>query len=413
MEHQPQSIADRIAALKLNQVGQTPLSQNASKTGDTARRPPPPPPPPRPSLPERPNIPERALSANIPLAQEYAPVSNAGIGNLPEQGNAIATTGTLRPALPARTSTQSSRSPALPPRRESESPAIGARRPSDVPSGYELVRRDSNESASSVATAHSGLSRVSTATSDRMKAPAFDPNTLPALPPKRTEVEKAAAYKKYNDKTAIRRPLTTTQSSPSVPQRPLGPVPPLPSRTDERSPSLPPQRDVLPVTSPAPASPFTPLQRDTAQPPPKRSILTMGFGVGAKTTTNEAQPTPIARPVPAPPPRNGSTTPVNSNAQQPPPVPAASRPDLGALQASKPKMNGTPAALIPVSSGSCLICRDYSDPDSHAARFPRQSLPSNDIGWLAQQLTARFHSHTDKARAIFTWLHHNVAYGEF
>ena len=32
------------------------------------------------------------------------------------------------------------------------------------------------------------------------------------------------------------------------------------------------------------------------------------------------------------------------------------------------------------------------------------------MGWLAQQLTAPFSSLTDKARAIFTWLHHNVMY---
>jgi thiol-disulfide isomerase/thioredoxin len=62
------------------------------------------------------------------------------------------------------------------------------------------------------------------------------------------------------------------------------------------------------------------------------------------------------------------------------------------------------------TAGSCLHCRDFSGPDNHAARFPRQSLPSADVGWLANQLTAQFPSHTDKARAIFTWLHHNVAY---
>lgn len=62
------------------------------------------------------------------------------------------------------------------------------------------------------------------------------------------------------------------------------------------------------------------------------------------------------------------------------------------------------------SAGSCLHCRDFSGPDNHAARFPRESIPSTDIGWLAQQLCAPFGSPTDKARAIFTWLHHNIAY---
>lgn len=48
--------------------------------------------------------------------------------------------------------------------------------------------------------------------------------------------------------------------------------------------------------------------------------------------------------------------------------------------------------------------------DAHAARFPRQSIPSQDLGWLAHQLTAPFPSATDKARALFTWLHHNIDY---
>lgn len=60
------------------------------------------------------------------------------------------------------------------------------------------------------------------------------------------------------------------------------------------------------------------------------------------------------------------------------------------------------------SSASCLHCRDFSGPDTHATKFPHESVPS--IDWLASQLTAPFTSLTDKARAIFTWLHHNVSY---
>lgn len=69
-----------------------------------------------------------------------------------------------------------------------------------------------------------------------------------------------------------------------------------------------------------------------------------------------------------------------------------------------------PPLAIASRPTSCLHCRDFSGPDNHAARFPRQSIPSSDVGWLAQQLTSPFPSHTDKARAIFTWLHHNIAY---
>jgi transglutaminase-like putative cysteine protease len=85
----------------------------------------------------------------------------------------------------------------------------------------------------------------------------------------------------------------------------------------------------------------------------------------------------------------------------PPPIPLSSRPNLDAIMASKPK---------PGAVAGCLKCRDFSGPDNHAARFPRTQLPSSDVGWLAHQLCSPFPSPTDKARAIFTWLHHNVDY---
>lgn len=411
-EPQHQTIAERIAALKLNQVGRQPAPGYQQTTNGASGRRPPPPPPPRPSVPERPSINGRTLSSNIPPTHEYAPVSNAGVGNLPEGGQTNGMDVNPRPALPARTSTQSSQGPALPPRRQSDSPALPARGPSEPPttdsrrpSDYSFTRRDSNESTSSVATAQSGLSRTSTATADRMKAPAYDPAALPALPPKRTEEEKNAAFTKYNDRNSAKRSLKPTKSSPTIPQRPIGATPPLPSRPDTRTPSLPSQSDGVP--SPPPR------ERETAPPPSRRSALSMGFGNSANTFANEPPPLPNSRPGSVPQVHGEEHVPQVHGGEQPPPVPTASRPDLAALQASKPKLNGASAAPAPPvsgSSGSCLLCRDYSAPDSHAARFPRQSLPSNDIGWLAQQLTAPFPSPTDKARAIFTWLHHNVAY---
>lgn len=95
----------------------------------------------------------------------------------------------------------------------------------------------------------------------------------------------------------------------------------------------------------------------------------------------------------------------------PPVVPLSSRPDLSKLLASKPKLSN-PASIqsnqSPVTS-SCLLCRDFTAPDHHAVKFPRQSVPSLD--WLAVQLTSPFaESPTDQARCIFTWLHHNIAY---
>ena len=94
---------------------------------------------------------------------------------------------------------------------------------------------------------------------------------------------------------------------------------------------------------------------------------------------------------------------------QPPPVPLASRPDLSKIQATKPQLPSSNSWSAGPVAG-CLKCRDYSGPDAHAARYPRESLPTHDLGWLANELTAPFPSLTDKARVLFTWLHHNIQY---
>lgn len=53
----------------------------------------------------------------------------------------------------------------------------------------------------------------------------------------------------------------------------------------------------------------------------------------------------------------------------------------------------------------------FSRPDAVAAQYPNHSLPRNDpVGYLANVLCGPFPSATDKARAIFTWCHHNIAY---
>jgi hypothetical protein len=59
-------------------------------------------------------------------------------------------------------------------------------------------------------------------------------------------------------------------------------------------------------------------------------------------------------------------------------------------------------------SEECLYCRDFSEVDAHAAQFPRQEVES--VHQLAHDLTDPFPHVTDKARAIFTWLHHNITY---
>ncbi|KAI5368004.1 Putative transglutaminase, Thioredoxin domain, Thioredoxin-like superfamily [Septoria linicola] len=568
------SVAERIAALKLQNAGgsiplQQPQEPQKTSNGVNGRPRPPPPPPPKPSVPARPN---RAQTSSVPPANDGGPSPNRPVGNVPEAGRprVSATNGTnsvpSRPSSPARTLTQTSLAPALPARTPSgPSPALPPRRPSEAPSQpeYALSRRGSADSTSSVATARSSVSAIANATSYtsiggeryQIRAPDFDPSSLPALPPKRSREEKEAAEQKYNSARPMRRTASTPRAAqvqegttpPPMPVRQNIAQPPLPIRTGSVSneatapaevprparaqPPLPPIKVARP---PLPTRTATQARADVvpvsgrpqlaAPPKPRVSALSLGFG---NKETNAAVPVPVVKLETA------------AAIGMPPPIPASSKPDLAALQASKPRSNGvasgpapTPvtgaleitsyaqfshiisshrivvsdfwapwcgpcrnfapdyerlakehcrpsqiafikintddnkdiaqaykiecwptlimfqdgrevdkslganeywltnlvenlarkarinlsapvaasAAPLPAPANSCLHCRDFSGPDNHAARFPRQSIPSHDVGWLATQLTSPFPSHTDKARAIFTWLHHNVAY---
>ncbi|KAF8070480.1 hypothetical protein FPV67DRAFT_1022355 [Lyophyllum atratum] len=68
----------------------------------------------------------------------------------------------------------------------------------------------------------------------------------------------------------------------------------------------------------------------------------------------------------------------------------------------------TTAGGLYEEQSSCLECRDFSHVDAHAALFPRHTVTSLDN--LAYDLTEPFSYEIEKARAIFTWLHHNIAY---
>lgn len=89
---------------------------------------------------------------------------------------------------------------------------------------------------------------------------------------------------------------------------------------------------------------------------------------------------------------------------EPPPIPLASRPSAAQIESVAARKAAEQAA-------SCLTCRDFSAPDAVAGQYPRETLPRDDpIGFLARVLCDPFPSLTDKARAIFTWFHHNVDY---
>jgi hypothetical protein len=427
----PMSIKARISALNLEQVGATPGAPTPYTYEQVSHprkaRPPPPPPPSQ----------KRSVSTNNPPVQSNATTKDRSIGNEPagppllpkrptpensmelginggtDQTPAGGRSPNIQPTLPPRSASQTASQPGPPlPLRTSTqpSPALPPRRPSeDIGGGG---RRQSIESVSSIASRGSSVSGISTRTNlsgvsnsvtgqrqFEIKAPAYDPSKLPPLPPKRDKEEKKP----------IRSGLTQSKSTPAVPQRTVkAPLPPpMPARSPNPETKLvtedgEPARRTLPPPMP-PRRPTEPLpetesdnigclqsapQNPVPQTRPIRSALSF-----AMNKTTEIAPSMPSRPI----------------SETPPPVPISSRPNLAEIIKSKPILN--PSATPSFHDMSvCLICRDFSSVDAHAARFPRDSIPSHDLGWLAQQLTAPFPSHTDKARALFTWLHHNIAY---
>ena len=173
-----------------------------------------------------------------------------------------------------------------------------------------------------------------------------------------------------------------TKSSPNVTTRTVESPPTLPSRAPHH---------LLQTTVRKESAGAIPLER----PPvvPARSALLFGMNKAEGISTAAGG--------------DGSTLGAEASTGGPPPVPLSSKPDLSKLRLAKPKLAAqTQPSSLPVFS--CLCCRDFSAPDNHATKFPREGVPS--IGWLATQLVAPFSSPTDQARVIFAWLHHNIAY---
>lgn len=272
---------------------------------------------------------------------------------LPLRRTSTATVEERAPDLPRRVSAVivDEPSPRLPPRRPSgaTTPAV-ERRPS-----YHWQRRGSNESSMSAISMTSG---ISVGSKRRVLAPEYDAASVPPLP--------------------SRRPKDTPPMSPALPTRPSYPS------SDTHQVKSPSRRNLPQLPTRPPATIPSPTVPQMQPPPPSKSVPPL-----------PSRPQLPTRPT-APPS-------ARTNGISPPPIPITSRPNLAAISASKPKPNA-------ITTVNCLVCRDFSAPDAHAARYPRESIPTQDVHWLARELTAPFPSLTDKARAIFTWLHHNIAY---
>ncbi|KAL5048686.1 hypothetical protein BDW71DRAFT_205381 [Aspergillus fruticulosus] len=307
------------------------------------------PPPPVGQEPPAPNVPQRASTSN-------------GIATAPPDSRQQPK---KPPPLPARKSS-SQLAPSLPPRRPSAA-------------SIDSVESDVSRSTSASTGRSTGATRATTPGSV-VKAPPWGVGELPPLPPKRTNTSASTQPAVLPSRP---KPTTLGSSGRQPPPRPTLP----PRRSSGQSVSTVStessvqSRSVPPL--PRNKSP-TPLADETGgrtqgkrlpPPPPLGAALDKirGSGFGG---LNKRAPDPAAEP-----------------AGVPPPVPIGSRPDLSAIQATKPRVaasNGAPPAI----AAACLKCRDFSAPDAHAAR----------------ELTAPFISATDKARAIFTWLHHNIDY---
>ncbi|TPX15016.1 uncharacterized protein E0L32_004846 [Thyridium curvatum] len=387
-EPQFTTLAERIAALNKQKNFQSSAPSPAGK------RPPPPPPPanrsasqvsrqstdnpvrPTVALQKSPTVPAR------PSARDDPPP-------LPRRTTAPANENESSPPLPSR-----GLAPPLPSRRSSQqtSPSLPPRRPSSQQIG---VRRNSNSSViSHVSTiSNVSLNQSSSATSvgstdghnTRKLPPPLDQAKLPPLPPTRRELEAKAREAAASEQAvqAARAPLLPTRSSPAVPRVAEPARPSLPPRLPSR-PARSAAAAAEPQAEPGPRLPARKLPPRPASFAQPKSVLQLGF--------NNREKPPAAAELPAD--------------DAPPPVPVASRPSLAQINAA-----GTRSEPAISRENCCLICRDFSGPDNVAAQFPVASLPRQDpVGYLARVLCSSFQSPTDKARAIFTWCHHNIAY---
>lgn len=375
-----QSLQERIAALNLGQVGRGSgaLAHTTTIVPETE---------------QRPQVDQRSKSTTGGLTRGVSSISPQG------EPNGARRNGVLPPPTIVRTSQEAPRSakpnapPRLPPRTPSlqSSPSLSPRRPSAP-----LVRRDSSESIASTmsnistfsnlssGTARTSISRSPSTEYGRMMAPAFDPSNLPPLPPKRP-VRKVENGRIPPGKAETREPGVMAVVEPPASKVSIGP-PRLPARQDSFGVG---KALVQARPPPMPSRPGRSFGMDKARDQENANAVDGERSFPATTSTSTAT-TPYS--LPPPPITNGV----------PPPIPFASRPDLSSCQAKNLRPQNPPSVT------SCLLCRDFSGPDTHAAKFPRQSVPSLD--WLAPQLVAPFSSPTDRARAIFTWLHHNISY---
>ncbi|OJD18267.1 hypothetical protein AJ78_01706 [Emergomyces pasteurianus Ep9510] len=380
------TIQERIAALNQAHVGRAPATSSPLEIKPDL-------PGPRPSISDRYVVPpDERRAPSIPIRdQEILPPPSI------TRTGKKSPTPTIKPKKPP---------PPLPTRKLTGqlSPALPQRRPSDS-----NLRRNSGDSSLSTTSARSMTSSAGNGkspsirststerTAARRLAPAWGESTLPPLPPKRNgNTIGNQTLKSRPSLGTLDSSCKTSSSSISSLTRKL-PLRSKSSNANDVPPAVPLRKSPnIELDNP----PQLPERKLPPPAPSSKAFEKIKDSSFATLKSNSVNHKPVT---------NGHTHGEQTNGS-PPPVPLGSRPDLSKIQATKPRM---PSSLpLPSTSSTtvCMTCRDFSGPDSHVARFPRQSLPTQDLSWLANQLTAPFPSLTDKARAIFTWLHHNIDY---
>lgn len=352
---QPMTLQQRIASLNAAHIGRVP--------GE----------PPLTSLRPKPQVPDRRpivkqKSFNFPNESNVSTTAQPSLGNTPSGP----------PPLPSR-----KQPPPLPTRKNTQpSPAKAEDTSFQSSNGYNGPRLTTTRTTSD---------------ENRIKAPGWGEVELPPLPAK---IKPKSRTKSFTDKP---QPVNRSPSASSVASTLTN------ISNNSRQATAPP----LPVRKPSGGNlrvdgtrKVPPLpSNDALERAKKASFSSSSEHVEALTPS---PPLPTRRPSAVPSVNDlAQLTDVASINERPPPIPQASKPDLSSIQATKPTFDSHSHKVSSQPSG-CMVCRDFSAPDNHAALFPRQRVTS--LQQLAHQLTSPFPSDTDKARAIFTWLHLNIDY---
>jgi len=296
----------------------------------------------------RPPIPKRLSQTSNSDAISEEKSHQAPNGNLQKKAS---------PPMPPRKSSNVSES--IPPTTEHQAAMLPLRRPPPLPQRRSLGQNLPKAGVDNVDD-NRRESRLSNAVGERTA-----PNeTVPPLPARRA----------VPPPLPVRRQSRTTKPEPE----------PEPESTSEQDHSQP-QSEQEGTTNSRTLPPEPTKRRLPPMPPPGRKSFTT-----VPVTTPKEEPNVI----------EATYKPPSINrATRPPPISHSTKPTsiVGSARVPTPEPEPEPEPVYEPQTA-----------DHHASLFPREQVRT--IADLAYDLTSPFESATDKARVIFAWMHHNIAY---